>query len=103
MYFSQSVNTEDTGKPFNYQEMINLYTGSISGYVFCIMNLVSILFVLPFKFYIGKEFFFILYDELANKSLSSKIDELKQFTSIKGVYTKDMVQQVRSDIYQLVR
>lgn len=41
----------------------------------------------PFKFYIGKEFFFILLDEIKNKSLSQKIDQLKQYTSTRGVYT----------------
>jgi hypothetical protein len=41
----------------------------------------------PFQFYIGKEFFFMLFDELKNKSLSKKIDELKKHTSTRGVYT----------------
>ena len=31
----------------------------------------------PFKFYLGKEFVFILIDELVNRSISKKIDHLK--------------------------
>jgi len=57
----------------------------------------------PFKFYIGKEFFFILVDELKNRSLSTKIDQLKSYTSTKGVYTQEMIKKVEKDIYQIVR
>jgi hypothetical protein len=57
----------------------------------------------PFQFYIGKEFFFILYDELKNRSLSHKIDDLKTYTSHRGVYTSDMIAKVDSETYELVR
>ena len=57
----------------------------------------------PFQFYIGKEFFFILYDELKNRSLSHKIDDLKTYTSHRGVYTSDMIAKVNSETYELVR
>lgn len=51
----------------------------------------------------GKEFFFMMYDELKNKSISKKIDQMKQFTSTRGVYTEDMVQRIDIDTYELVR
>ena len=60
-------------------------------------------FSFPFQFYIGKEFFFILYDEIINKSLTTKLDELKSFTSQKDVITEAMLQKVRDDMYQIVR
>ena len=56
--------------------------------------MIAIIFTLPLQFYIGKEFFFIFFDELLNSSLSKKIDELKQFTTTKNVYTKDMVVKI---------
>ena len=57
----------------------------------------------PYKYFIAKEFLFIFWDELINHSLSKKIDELKKFTTRKGVYTKDMVKKIKKDIYILVR
>ena len=60
-------------------------------------------FIFPYKFFIAKEFLFIFWDEVINKSLSSKIDELKQRSSMKNVITKNMVQKIRSDIYVIVR
>jgi hypothetical protein len=60
-------------------------------------------FSFPFQFYIGKEFFFILLDEIKNRSISKKIDELKQYTSHRGVYTTDMIVQVDDETYELVR
>ena len=37
---------------------------------------------IPFKFYLTKEFMFILYDELKNQGLSSKINEIKTYSNI---------------------
>jgi len=51
----------------------------------------------------GKEYVFILYDELKNRSISKKIDELKKYCSMKDVYTENMVTKIRDDIYLLVR
>ena len=48
-------------------------------------------FSFPFQFYIGKEFFFIMYDEIKYASISKKIDEIKKYTTHRGVYTSDMV------------
>jgi len=45
----------------------------------------------------------MLYDELKHRSISKKIDELKRFTSNRDVYTKDMLQQVDTDTYEVVR
>ncbi len=33
-------------------------------------------FSVPIKFFIGKEFFFVILDELKNRSISSKIQDL---------------------------
>jgi len=60
-------------------------------------------FSFPFQFYIGKEFFFILYDEIKYRSISKKIDEIKMYTSHRGVYTEDMVTRVDNETYELVR
>lgn len=57
----------------------------------------------PFQFYIGKDFFFILYDELKNKSISKKIDELKRHTTTRGVYTKDMLRKVDTETFEFIR
>ena len=35
----------------------------------------------PFQFYIGKEFFFILYDEIKQRGISKKIDDIKSHTT----------------------
>lgn len=57
----------------------------------------------PFQFYIGKDFFFILWDELRNKSISNKIDELKQHTSTRGVYTADMLKKIDPKTFEVIR
>lgn len=71
--------------------------------VFYLQNILIVFLAFPFKFYIAKEFLFILADEYFNKSLSNKIDLLKTYTSTKGVYTDDMVKKVKDDIYHIVR
>jgi hypothetical protein len=73
------------------------------GMTFYLQNIVIVFLAFPFKFYIAKEFLFILADEYYNRSLSNKIDQLKTYTSTKGVYTEDMVKKVKDDIYQIVR
>lgn len=60
-------------------------------------------FSFPFQFYIGKEFSFILYDEIKFRSISKKIDELKKYTSTRGVYTNEMVKQIDTETYEVVR
>ena len=35
----------------------------------------------PFQFYIGKEFFFILFDEIKQRGISKKIDDIKSHTT----------------------
>jgi hypothetical protein len=73
------------------------------GIVFYLQNILIVFLAFPFKFYIAKEFLFILFDEYFNKSLSKKIDQLKTYTSTKGVYTDEMISKVKDDIYQIVR
>jgi hypothetical protein len=58
---------------------------------------------IPFKFYLGKEFVFILIDELRNKSISTKMDHLKTFLGNKKLYSETMIKRVQDDIYQVVR
>ena len=59
--------------------------------------------VFPFNFFIAKEFFFILYDELKNKSISKKIDNLKEQESLKGNFNDLMVEKINDKEYILVR
>lgn len=63
----------------------------------------SQMFQIPFKFYLGKEFLFIFIDELKNKSISLKIDDLKLYMGNQKLYTENMVQRVRNDLYKVVR
>jgi hypothetical protein len=42
---------------------------------------------IPFKFYLGKEFVFILIDELVNKSLSKKMEDLNFYLGNKEMYS----------------
>lgn len=53
--------------------------------IFCRVMIMYLNF--PFQFYIGKEFFFILYDEVKQRGLSKKIDDIKSHTTQRGVYT----------------
>ena len=39
---------------------------------------------IPFKFYLTKEFLFVLYDELKNSGISSKIKDLKEFDNFEN-------------------
>lgn len=87
--------------PFSFVEKV-LMENTV-GRIFYFQNVFIVFISFPFKFYIGKEFFFIFIDEIKNRSLSSKIDELKSYTSSKGVYTQEMIKKVEKDIYQIVR
>eukprot|EP00347_Sterkiella_histriomuscorum_P024417 403331187 len=58
---------------------------------------------IPFKFFVAKESLIIIYDELKNRGLSSKIDDLKLYSNSKAPYSKQMVQKIREDLYQIVR
>ncbi len=62
----------------DYREAINKIfdvTGNkvaINLILFWLMSL-----QIPFKFFLEKEFIFILYDELKNKSISSRVEEIQ--------------------------
>jgi hypothetical protein len=58
---------------------------------------------IPFKFYLGKEFVFILIDELVNKSLSKKMEDLNFYLGNKEMYSKKMIKKVHKDLYRIVR
>lgn len=81
----------------------NVLLGSTVGRIFWFQNIITVFLAFPFKFYIGKEFIFLLIDEITKRSLSSKIDQLKTCTSTRGVFTEQMVKEVRKDIFQIVR
>lgn len=65
--------------------------------------LLSMMIQIPFKFYLGKEFVFIFIDELVNRSISKKIDDLKQCLGNKNKFSETMIQKVHDDLYQIVR
>ena len=48
---------------------------------FVLWGFFLILIQIPFKFYLTKEFLFVLYDEFKNKGLSSKIEDLREFAN----------------------
>lgn len=63
---------------------------------------------IPFKFYLGKEFVYILIDELLNRSISRKMDHLKYYQTMTSgkdgvTYSETVIQRVRDDLYQIVR
>ena len=49
----------------------------IHNVVFMFLGFLMIIVQIPFKFYLTKEFLFVLYDELKNSGISSKIKDLK--------------------------
>jgi|LauGreDrversion4_2_1035121.scaffolds.fasta_scaffold815061_1 hypothetical protein len=51
----------------------------IYNVIFMFLGFLMIIVQIPFKFYLTKEFLFLLYDELKNSGISSKIMDLKQF------------------------
>lgn len=59
---------------------------------------------IPFKFYLGKEFVYIIYDELTNQSLSTKMEHFKkQCGDPKKQYSSTVVKKLQTDLYQIVR
>jgi hypothetical protein len=71
---------------------------------FTILGFTLIAMQIPFKFYLTKEFLFILYDELKNRGLSSKIEDLRAYSfGDRPLYSELQVQKLRDDLYQIVR
>lgn len=58
-------------------EYIPKWLQSPLGIIQAISRIGIEIFSFPFQFYIGKDFFFMLYDEVRYKSISNKINELK--------------------------
>lgn len=75
------------------------YSSEIMDWTIIISQMLQI----PFKFYMGKEFVFILLDEMRNKSVSAKIDDLKKYMGNRKLYSENMVQRVRNDLYRVIR
>ena len=48
------------------------------------LGFLMIIVQIPFKFYLTKEFLFVLYDELKNSGISSKIMDLKEFDNFEN-------------------
>ena len=70
-------------QPTSYDILVyRVLTGPMDFSSKCILVLdfVQAFCQIPFKFYIGKEIFFILYDEIVNKGISSKIKDLKCYS-----------------------
>jgi hypothetical protein len=61
-------------------------------------------FSVPIKFFIGKEFFFVMLDEIRNESISSKIQHLNDYkTQDNKVYSHLMINELNPGYYELVR
>ncbi len=72
-----------------------------------IMTNVILVFVaslqIPFKFFLEKEFLFIIYDELVNQSVSKKILEMRKTLMSDQQYSHLTVKKLSDQHYQLVR
>jgi hypothetical protein len=87
-YVSGSVSDKRLN-PITFIE--NVLMNTTVGRIFYFQNVLVVFLSFPFKFFIAKEFLFILFDELKYRSLSTKIDKLKTYTSTRGVYTDQMI------------
>jgi len=64
-----------TNLPISYSEFFGkVLLNNYIGIIFYLQNILIVFLAFPFKFYIAKEFLFILFYEYFNKSLSNKID-----------------------------
>ncbi|CDW76841.1 UNKNOWN [Stylonychia lemnae] len=88
---------------YDFEKSQKFFFSSVSGNILFAQTILHLILVFPFYFFMAKEYSFILYDELKHRSLSNKIEELKKYASMKDVYTENMVQKIRDDIYILVR
>lgn len=77
----------------------------IHNLVFTGLAFLLIAVQIPFKFYLTKEFLFILYDELKNRGISSKIEDLRAYSSNgeNQHYSQLQIEKLREDLYQIVR
>jgi|LauGreDrversion4_2_1035121.scaffolds.fasta_scaffold299098_1 hypothetical protein len=103
-YLSVNLFTDDSKGVYSDPESV--YEGFVKtplGLAEAIVTVLIQFFSFPFQFYIGKDFFFMLYDELKHRSISKKIDQLKSFTSNRNVYTEDMLQKIDETTYEVVR
>ena len=63
----------------------------------------DICFTIPIKVYIAKEYYFMLHEEILNRTFTRKIDELKHYSSNNMKYTNEMIKKVKGDIYEIIR
>lgn len=61
--------------------IIEAFLDSKWGLADTFIRVMIVYLTFPFQFYIGKEFFFILYDEIKQRGISKKIDDIKSYTS----------------------
>jgi hypothetical protein len=60
--------------------------------------------IIPLKFFAGKEFMLILFDEIRNKSMSKKVADLKQhYNADNKVYSNQMIDKLNEDVFYIVR
>ena len=71
-YMAFNITVKDTSyiEYIKSTKISSFFKGYPIGLIYYLLNIFATILVFPFKFYLGKEFFFILYDEVANKSLS---------------------------------
>lgn len=103
VYLAVNLNQDRTVVVDDPETVYEGFVQTPLGLAEAVISVLIQLFSFPFQFYIGKDFFFMLWDELKHRSISKKIDELKRYTSSKDVYTMDMLQQVDADTYEVVR
>jgi hypothetical protein len=74
------LNTNIVFKDFR-EAIINQFSITGDKIIVNVMILWLTCLQVPFKFFLEKEFLFILYDELRNRSISSKVEEINNVTS----------------------
>ncbi|CDW85733.1 UNKNOWN [Stylonychia lemnae] len=78
-------------------------TVKANGYLVNGMIVVVTLLQIPFKFFVSKEFLFIMYDELRNCGLSNKVDQMQKKVYGNLGYTQQSIRQISAQHYQIVR
>lgn len=88
-----------TPVPPDFTKLLVFLQQSTWGKTWYWLQIIQFILVFPYQFYIGKEFFFVLYDEATNASLSKKIEELKCLPGRKNRVTQGMVLKIQDDLW----
>ncbi|CDW91284.1 UNKNOWN [Stylonychia lemnae] len=89
LYQTEDKNQEPTG--FSVSDLQTFFFKVKPGYSLLALTILQQILIFPFYFFMAKEYTFVLYDELKNRSLSKKIEQLKMMSSMKDVYTELML------------